>query len=170
MTEIQDPTWIPIEFDPEQQIMSGVATHGNTPFSVPYISEIAPNLYQGGCRNKLALPHYIKHLLSLYQWEEYWVRHELLSSLTVEMYDSTDQGFEQVDDLARYVNECRKTGPILVHCQAGLNRSSLVVAKALILEGMEPQAAIDLIRRQRSPACLCNPSFLKWLWNTDRSL
>jgi protein-tyrosine phosphatase len=50
-----------------------------------------------------------------------------------------------------------------VHCQAGLNRSSLVIARALILSGMPSVAAIALIREKRSPACLSNPSFERWL-------
>jgi protein-tyrosine phosphatase len=50
-----------------------------------------------------------------------------------------------------------------VHCQAGLNRSSLVVGRALMLGGMTADDAIVLIRRKRSPACLSNPSFERWL-------
>jgi protein-tyrosine phosphatase len=62
-----------------------------------------------------------------------------------------------------WVNACRAAGPTLVHCQAGLNRSSLVIARALILSGMPSVAAIALIREKRSPACLSNPSFERWL-------
>ena len=52
-----------------------------------------------------------------------------------------------------------------MHCQAGLNRSSLVVAIALLLSGevSTGQEAIDLIREKRDPACLCNPAFEKWV-------
>ena len=74
-------------------------------------------------------------MVSLYPWEGYTLRHEIDSQLVVEMYDSLDQGFDQVDAIARWVNECRKSGPVLVHCQAGLNRSGLVVARALVLAG-----------------------------------
>jgi len=61
------------------------------------------------------------------------------------------------------VNACREDGPTLVHCQAGLNRSSLVAARALVLGGMTADDAIALIREKRSPACLCNPAFERWL-------
>jgi protein-tyrosine phosphatase len=61
------------------------------------------------------------------------------------------------------VNTCRQAAPTLVHCQAGLNRSSLVAARALVLDGMTPDNAITLIRAMRSPACLSNPSFERWL-------
>ena len=65
--------------------------------------------------------------------------------------------------IATWVNTCRETAPTLVHCQAGLNRSSLVAARALVLGGRTPDEAITLIRRKRSPACLCNPAFERWL-------
>lgn len=41
-----DPTKIAIRFDPTFERMVGRAVHGNTPFDVPYISEIAPNLWE----------------------------------------------------------------------------------------------------------------------------
>lgn len=167
--ESVDPTRIDIEFDPQHQRMSGRATHGWTKFDVPFMSEIAPNLWQGGCRDGLILPTFIDNLLSLYQWESYTVTHGLKNTKTVEMYDSTEQGFEQVDELARLVNEWRKTGPTLVHCQAGLNRSSLVATRALILDGMPAEEAVALVRERRSNACLCNPAFERWLLHGDGS-
>ena len=53
--------------------------------------------------------------------------------------------------------------PVLVRCQAGLNRSGLVVARVLIDNGMKPQDAIDVIREMRSPNALFNPAFTKYL-------
>ncbi len=131
-----DPTAIDIKFDPTIQRMSGVATHGNTPFDVPFISEIAPNLWQGGCKDGLILPEFINHIVSLYPWEQYTGGTGLQTSLTVRMYDSEDQAFDQVDAIAAWINEARKTGVVLVHCQAGLNRSSLVAARALMMDCM----------------------------------
>jgi len=158
-----DPTRIDIEFDPLRQRMVGVSAHGLLPFDVPFISEITDNLWLGGCEEGLVLPEVIAHLVSLYPWERYTVNHELDSLLEVRMYDSTDQAFEQVDAIASWVNTCRQAAPTLVHCQAGLNRSSLVAARALVLDGMTPDDAITLIRAMRSPACLSNPSFERWL-------
>lgn len=156
-----DPTGIKIEFDPTVQRMKGIAYHGDTPFDVPYISEIAPNLWQGGCTSTLMLPKFIKHVVSLYPWEKYRIKHDIKSEMYVEMLDSTSQGFDQVDALATWINVCRRTGPTLVHCQAGLNRSSLVAAAALIYNGDVDSSAeaVELLREKRSPACLCNPSF-----------
>ncbi|OZC80242.1 protein tyrosine phosphatase [Rhodococcus sp. 06-418-5] len=163
----EDPTAIDIDFDPQQQRMSGVAFHGNTPFDVPFISEIAPNLWQGGCRRGLVLPEFITHLVSLYPWEAYTYEHDIDSAINVRMYDSHEQGIEQVDSLAAWVNTCRKSGAVLVHCQAGLNRSSLVVARALMLEGATAADAIATIREKRSPACLCNETFERYLLGLD---
>lgn len=163
---MSDPTAIDIRFDPLKQRMEGIAVHGNTPFDVPYISEIVPDLWQGGCKHGLNLPLNIKHLVSLYPWEKY--RHDeehLRSSLTVRMYDSTSQAMDQVVSLARWVNTCRAEGPTLVHCQAGLNRSGLVSALALMIgpEDLTADEAIYMLREHRSPAVLCNPHFVKWL-------
>lgn len=93
----EDYTKIPITFDPEKQRMTGVARHGYTPFDVPFISHIKDNLWQGGCRNGLILPEFIEHLFSVYQWEEYTVSHDLKEKRVIEMYDSEDQSFHQVE-------------------------------------------------------------------------
>ena len=158
-----DPTKIDIAFDPIERRMRGVAIHGNVPFDVSFISEIAPNLWQGGCEHGLILPHFIDHLVSLYPWESYKVSHEIQSKLVVRMYDSVDQAFDQVDEIAQWVSNRRKEGTVLVHCQAGLNRSSLIAARSLMIDGMTADEAIAQIRDTRSPACLCNQSFEEYL-------
>lgn len=163
----QDPTAIEIITDPTTNHMVGYTTHKNLYFDVPYISEITPNLYVGGCENGLILPENILNLVSLYPWESYTVNHDLNSSLTVRMFDAQDQDLEQVVEIARWVNTARKSGPTLVHCQAGLNRSSLVAALALVLNGSSPENAIALIRTKRSPACLCNQAFEDYLRSYD---
>lgn len=162
-----DPTRIEIAVDPTRQRMVGVTAHGLHEFDVPFVSEVADNLWLGGCEDGLVLPGFIDHLVSLYPWEAYEIRHPLRSRTEVRMLDSVDQGFDQVDELAAWVNECRTTGPVLVHCQAGLNRSGLVAARALMLTGSSADEAIALIRARRSAACLCNPSFERWLRDQD---
>lgn len=157
-----DPTAIDIQFDPTKQRMVGVATHGMTPFDVPFISELAPNLWQGGCQQGLILPEFIDYVVSLYPWEKYTINHGA-ERTEITMYDSLDQATHQVDEIAAKVNELRKKGVVLVHCQAGLNRSSLIATRALMLEGMTADEAIKLVRAKRSPACLCNPAFEAYL-------
>lgn len=168
-TKIKLQTNVKQEIDPTIQRMSGTATHGMTPFDVPFISHIEGNLYQGGCMNGLQLPHFIKHVISLYPWESYTIKHELSSFKWVKMYDSLEQSTEQVDSIADWINICVKDAPTLVHCQAGLNRSGLVAARSLMLRGDDwprmysADEAIKLLRETRSPAVLCNPAFEEYL-------
>jgi protein-tyrosine phosphatase len=158
-----DPTRIDITFDPTRARMEGVARHGNVPFDVPFISQITENLWTGGCANGLILPNNIDHLVSLYPWERYTIMHELKSELYVRLYDSLDQEMGEVESVAEWVLGCMHQGPTLVHCQAGLNRSSLVAARTLMLDGWSADRAIETLRDKRSPAVLCNPAFEDWL-------
>ena len=50
-----DPTKIDIEFDPLRQRMVGISAHGLKPFDVPFITEIVPDLWVGGCEDGLIL-------------------------------------------------------------------------------------------------------------------
>lgn len=174
MTEINtpdvDPTYVPVVSDarrnPLVKRMRGHAYHGNTYFDVPYISEITPGFYQGGCKDGLVLPNEIEHVVSLYKWERY-KRHENVKTFReVTMYDSGDEpDHDNIVELATLVNACREQGPTLVHCQAGLNRSGLVAGAALVLQGMSGQRAIAQLRSSRSTAVLCNRTFEQWLLN-----
>lgn len=158
---MKDFTAINMETDPEKRRISGIARHGNTPFDCPYITKIGTNLYQGGCTEGLILPKNIEHVVSLYPWERYDTQGRiLLSELYVQMFDSEDQTYTQLELLSSWINQCRATGDVLVHCQAGLNRSSLVAARALFkLDRMSGDEIIDRLRELRSPAVLCNYAF-----------
>ena len=158
-TKNLDPTRIDIQFGADRR-MTGRTVHGNMYFDVPYISHIGGNLYQGGCEDNMTLPRNIKNVVSLYPWERYTAAHNLDSFMEVRMYDSTDlPDLAQVRTIALWLVSCLKAGPTLVHCQAGLNRSSLIAAIALIELGMDNAEAINLLRDKRSPAVLCNKGF-----------
>lgn len=161
----EDPTRINIAYDPVERRMVGIAAHGYTPFDVAFISQIDENLWQGGCEDGLILPNFIKHVVSLYPWESYTINHDLESSMTIKMFDSVENPIDAnlIYRVADWINHCRQSGPVLVHCQAGLNRSSLVAARALMLAGASADEAIRQIREARSPACLCNPLFEDFL-------
>lgn len=162
----EDHSRIDVELDPTTYRTTGIAAHGNTPFSMPLISKITDDLWQGGCINGVTLPEEIVHVVSLYPWETYVYHNGVRSILSVVMYDLDRQSFEQVEAIARWINDCRKDGPTLVHCQAGLNRSSLCAATALVRSGeYAPHEAVLLLREKRSPACLCNESFQKYVLN-----
>jgi hypothetical protein len=52
---------------------------------------------------------------------------------------------------------------ILVRCQAGYNRSGLVVGLVLLRLGYDPVSAVELIREKRGPHALCNAYFVSYL-------
>lgn len=71
---------------------------------------------------------------------------------------------ETLHDLAEQVNAAVDLGmKTLVRCQAGYNRSGLIVAMALIKRGYQPADAIALLREKRSSWALCNPRFVDYL-------
>lgn len=141
----------------------GVALHGNTPFSTTLISHIEGNLWVGGCMSAMALPDDFRYVLSLCPWESYGLGDETIR-VEFALHDAVvaDDGF--VHGIARMAAEFLRHGKTLVHCRAGLNRSCLIAALALMLEdGRSADEVIALLRERRSPAVLCNPHFEAWL-------
>lgn len=163
--------WVPPtpSADPLTYDWSGVAVHGNTAFACSLITEIEPGLYLGGCIDGLKLPPQIEYLVSLYPWEAYHLHDDVRGVLVVKLYDAEVED-SLLFETARMVNAFRRQGATLVHCQAGLNRSSLVLALALMLEGRTADEAIAYLRARRSPAVLCNPEFEAWLRDEARAL
>lgn len=159
--------------DPEKHPIEGYARAAQEKgltgwFSVPLISHIEGNLWNGGCRQGVELNPDFKYVFSLYPWEQYTIgpnthRHE------VTMYDSQDQHMDGVDQIAEAVVEAVKDGKTLIHCQAGLNRSGLIAARALMMMGRTAGEAIDLLREKRCDMVLCNASFESWLRSHDTS-
>lgn len=69
-----------------------------------------------------------------------------------------------VIDLARTAHAAWRSGSrVLVRCQAGVNRSGLVTALVLMLEGYSAESAIALLRERRASVVLCNSDFEGWL-------
>jgi hypothetical protein len=74
----------------------------------------------------------------------------------------------QIEAVAEWVHQQWKAGDrVLIRCQAGMNRSSLVTALVLMREGMSADAAIEVIRKQRSVDCLSNQHFVEYLQNRE---
>lgn len=145
---------------------SGVALHGPTPFDTTLISKIQPGLYLGGVKPRVPLPAEIEYVVSLYGGAAYgWHPNVRGAFIITDLADDalSPQGLRQIDLAADVALTFRDLGPTLIHCQAGLNRSSLVMARMFTKAGMPAQEALDLIREKRSPACLCNPYFEDWL-------
>lgn len=142
--------------------IEGITLHGDVPFAVPLFSHIKGNLWMGGCPVKSA-PEEFKYIVSLYPWEPYTLA-KFQVRTEVSLQDTlTIPEEHQLYTLARCVNAYKQQGVTLVHCQAGLNRSGLILALALIEEGMKAVDAISLLRTKRSPAVLCNRFFEAWL-------
>jgi protein-tyrosine phosphatase len=75
---------------------------------------------------------------------------------------------EDLFDLVRVAHSDWKRGKrVLIRCQAGWNRSGLIMALVLMREGWRAGHAIDVLRRKRSPNVLCNLSFDRWLRSQD---
>lgn len=144
------------------------ASRGLDPtLDVPLINHVKGGLWQGGCSDdgQIDLPEGFHYVLSLYPWGVQYVLPDGCARDEVEMYDSLDQGFEQVEELAAAVVKRLAAGEtVLVHCQAGLNRSGLLAARILMLHwDYSADQAISLLREQRSPIVLCNDAFETWL-------
>ena len=72
----------------------------------------------------------------------------------------------EIEAVADWVHAQWKTGDrVLIRCQAGMNRSSLVTALVLMKDGLSADEAIALIRTQRSEYCLRNQHFIEYLKN-----
>ena len=80
-----------------------------------------------------------------------------------------------VRDVAAFVAALVGSGrKVLVHCTEGLNRSGVVIARALMEMGRSAPEAIELVRRGRGPSvdgfpALGNEAFIAWLKAEDRS-
>ena len=149
--------------DLETHRIEGIAKHSGTFFSVELFSQIEGNLWMGG--NPRETPAEFSHIVCLYPWEPYELNPGQ-SLLKLWLYDGRldDPVFPKLVHLAADAAVTFSSlGPTLVHCQAGLNRSGVVTALALMKRGMEADDAIRLIRSKRCDACLCNDRFVGWL-------
>lgn len=137
----------------------------------PVISRVSDTLWFGGVMHGMLLPRRFEHVVSLFPTEMYAVGHRL-RSLTLFPFDDGPlvPPAAILAGLARWVTACRDDAPTLVHCQAGLNRSALVVALASVLEGGSPSDVILTLRDRRDPHVLFNPTFHAWLMDNAEAL
>ena len=57
---------------------------------------------------------------------------------------------EVLDSLARFINRTLRLGAtVYVHCEAGMNRSALVVGRVLMVTGMSGAEAVERVRERR---------------------
>ncbi len=109
-------------------------------------------------------------IVDLEDWEWAWVPPvpigKMYLSFPIEDEDGVDP---KIRDVAQFIASVIRSGwTVLVHCTEGLNRSGVVVARALMEMGLSTSDAIDLVRRQRGPSvdgfpALGNQAFVDWL-------
>src|SRR3954452_10984146 len=138
-------------------------------------SEILPGLFQGGTHDAAVVqvaqagagfgerrPY--DAVVTLYAWAQPvpWEVEELrygFGDCDIALADT-----ERILRAARWAWRRWVAGDrVLIRCQAGLNRSGLVTALVLMLEGYDAESAIALIRERRSSWALCNDQFVVWL-------
>lgn len=136
--------------------------------------EVYPGLYVGGHASQEAFPVVVGRefglVVSLHQEPEgvsvYGPDLYTTTHITYTMADADldPRRHTELDVLASHVeDEIRHGGKVLVRCMAGINRSALVAALAMVKMGWLPDEAIERIRSVRSPYCLCNDSFVAYI-------
>ena len=71
---------------------------------------------------------------------------------------------QAIHDLGERVAELVSSGKtVAVNCLSGLNRSGMLVARALIALGHSPTEAVELVRAARGPRALSNKQFMRFL-------
>jgi hypothetical protein len=147
----------------------------NTQFPNALWSEILPGLWQGGTDYDDVIGHAAIGLRpTKSEFDSVYTLYGSanpadwgMKEVRFAFYDSDMRDFDPQSDLWLPVAEAhadwRAGKRVLIRCQAGLNRSGLVMALVLIREGYSPSDAIDLIRTQRGYEALCNHHFEQWL-------
>ena len=144
-------------------------------------SMIAPNLFQGGTddldvihlaqtnnRPRTDLP--FDAIVTMYAWARPadWKVQEFRYG--VPDASITDIDLERLRQAVDFGYDRWKQGDrVLVRCQAGLNRSGLVLALILIKDGLKPAEAIARIRDNRGEDALFNRDFHNWLLTEGES-
>ena len=155
---------------------------GQRPDQSPYLpentwDEIKPGLWLGGThdehdmrlvgnRNELPAigPEEFDTVITMYAWAQPadWFVKEIRFGI----YDGDMSDFETsaLHDIVKIAhNDWRAGKKVLIRCQAGINRSGLVMALVLIRDGMSAAKAIQLMRDKRARSVLRNDTFEKWL-------
>ena len=140
-------------------------------------SEILPGLFMGGTADNdvvdVAKPlrnlnevQEFDSVVTCYSWAQpmSWYVHENRFGFADGPMD--EKTFAKVDELASWLHAEWKSGRrCLSRCQAGLNRSGILISLVLQKEGYSADDAITLIREKRSPNALFNTDFVQWLKN-----
>lgn len=142
---------------------------------LPLYSEILPRLYIGGTddRDVIQNPNRLDVRIDCTEFESVVTLYAFANpkgwQVSEYRYGFPDSKINAIDkskvrELAAWLHSEWKSGKCtLARCQAGLNRSSLVVALLLLKEGYSAEEAIALIRGKRSSQALFNESFVGFI-------
>lgn len=166
----QHKSAVAVDWRDRQMVGNVAALHAKglpSYFEADLISHVEGNLWQGGCIQDTKLDDDFVGVVSLYPWERYTLGPDT-KRVEFKMYDSPSGiDWADLDAASDLVLSFMEKGKTLVHCQAGLNRSGLVAAVALMKLGRTADEAITLLRESRSPMVLCNDTFVSQLHQLD---
>lgn len=169
------------EKQPDCRDCAGTGLMRNVPFAKDPWNQLVRNLWLGGhdysppgddsWRGQLAPKIYsnmFETVISFYQLphEEQSIPAEDVNHWYHRMPDGllTPADLDRVHQMVDIAVDCLdRDKPVLIRCQAGLNRSSLCAGFVLQRIGFTAAQAIDLIRQKRSPYALCNEDFVEYL-------
>lgn len=138
-------------------------------------SEILPNLFISGTLDEdvvqrgkttraFSEPSPFQSVACLYGHANpigYYVREQRFGIADGELDEASKPEIIQLADWLH--SEWKQGKSVAGKCQAGLNRSSLIVALVLLKEGYTATEAIDLIRERRSQYALFNTHFVDFI-------
>lgn len=155
--------------DLKSQPITGYDHSGNY-INLELISHIVDNLYVGGHDRRVDLGDFFSHVFSFYVFEDPMRTAESTVHEGFHMYDSHgDVDVDTLEDaVPKIVKALEAGGNVLVHCQAGINRSNLAATLALMKwKGLTAREAIDMLREKRDNVVLSNASFYNYLRGFD---
>ena len=147
----------------------------------PLWSEILPGLWLGGTddddtietgvdpyKPRMITKDDFDTVITLYAWARPtdW----LVEEVRYGFYDSdiSHIDFDAVERASDVAYQAWNSGKrVLIRCQAGINRSGLVMAHVLMKHGYKANDAINLMREKRSKAVLLNRHFVDYLVMSD---
>lgn len=138
-------------------------------------SEILPNLFISGTLDEdviqrgkstlsLAQPAPFDSVVCMYGHANpigYYVREQRFGIADAELDEESKPEIRQLADWL--YQEWKQGKKVASKCQMGWNRSGLVLALVLLLDGYSADEAIELIREKRSPYALSNSSFVRFI-------
>jgi hypothetical protein len=128
------------------------------------VTEIIPEvLYQGNFEELGRALEYDLVVSAAVEWPPpSWVRfiYLPLEDVDIDWRKHKNWSSKVIRTALMIVDEIQAGRKVLVVCQAGLNRSGLVVALVLVFLGLSPKKAIQMLRQKRSSYVLYNKSFV----------